>query len=59
MNSNTEPLPPRSELSAVVIENGRGADVCILYPQDASDEQLDSMWILAEGETYTSVDDIR
>jgi|AntDeeMetagen285_2_1112576.scaffolds.fasta_scaffold18031_2 hypothetical protein len=49
----------RSELGAVVIDNPRSANECVLYPLDATDEELETMWILAEDGDYTLLEDIQ
>ncbi|UHQ97930.1 hypothetical protein HYG81_18900 [Natrinema zhouii] len=59
MTSSSDTPSRKSELTAVVIENVNG-NACVLYPPDATDEQLETMWILADGEeTYTHAGEIR
>ena len=53
MISTGEEESGRSELSAVVIDNPNSANECVLYPSDATDEELETMWILAEEGDYS------
>lgn len=54
MTSSSDDPSRKNGLATVVIENANGANACVLYPPDATDEQLETMWILAdEEETYT------
>ena len=43
----------RSELSAIIIDNLGSTNECILYPSDATDAELETMWILAEEGDYS------
>ncbi len=58
MNQRFEKTGP-IEVAAVVAENTNSADVCVLYPADATDEQLETTWVRAEEADYTCVEDIR
>lgn len=42
-------------VSAVVISNRNTADECVLYSSDATDEELETMWIRAEEGDYTTL----
>lgn len=53
MSSTEEEDFGRSDLSAIVIENPHSADECVLYPSDATEEELKTVWIRAEGGDYT------
>lgn len=55
MTPTIEEASDRCELDAVVIENPRSANECVLYPSDATDGELETMWILAKGGDYTSL----
>ncbi|PCR90584.1 UPF0058 family protein [Natrinema ejinorense] len=58
MNSRFEKLSP-IEVNAVVTEDANSADVCILYPADTTDEQLETIWIRAEEGDYICVEDLQ
>ena len=45
--------PGWSGLSAVVIDNPGTVNECVLYPSAATDEELETMWILAEEGDYS------
>ena len=47
----------RSELDAVIIDHPHSANECVLYPSDATDDELETMWILATEGDYTSLVD--
>ena len=57
MRPTVEAVSGRSELSAVIIDNPSSANECVLYPSDATDEELETMWILAEEGDYTHLED--
>ena len=48
-----EGVSDRGELSAIIIDNLSSTNECILYPSDATDEELETMWILAEEGDYS------
>lgn len=58
MNSRFE-KPGPIDVDAVVAENANSADVCVLYPADATDEQLETIWVRAEEADYLCVADMR
>ena len=58
MNSRFEPLSP-IEVKAFVAENTNSANMCVLYPADATDEQLETIWVRAEEADYTCVAEMR
>ncbi|WP_152424863.1 DUF7511 domain-containing protein [Natronococcus jeotgali] len=45
-------ISSQSELIQVLIENSREADECILFPENATDDELHTMWVLAEEGSY-------
>ncbi|WP_425494334.1 DUF7511 domain-containing protein [Natronoglomus mannanivorans] len=49
----------RSELDAVVIDNPNSVTECVLYPSNATNEELETMWILAKEGDYTHLADSR
>ncbi|GAB7018498.1 DUF7511 domain-containing protein [Halostagnicola bangensis] len=53
MTFTGEGVSGRSELSAVIIDNPSSANECVLYPSDATDEERETMWILAEEGDYS------
>lgn len=40
------------ELNQVVIENSRTEDECILFPAKATDDELQTKWLLAKEGSY-------
>ena len=48
-----EGVSDRSELSAIVIDNLSSTNECILYPSDATDAELETMWIVAQEGDYS------
>ncbi|RQG93090.1 hypothetical protein EA462_02485 [Natrarchaeobius halalkaliphilus] len=49
----------QSSISAVVIENPYSANECVLYPSNATDEKLETMWVLAKDGDYTCLEDMQ
>lgn len=48
-----------SELNQVVIENSREPDECILFPETATDDELQTTWILAKEGSYLHPKDVK
>lgn len=59
MTSRFEKPTKKSELNGVVIENPNTPNVCVLYPAEVTDEQLETMWIRAEEGDYACVENNR
>lgn len=57
MTSSSEEASGRSRVSTVVIENSNSPDECVLYPSDATDEELETVWIVAEEGNYVRLAD--
>ena len=57
MTPTVEGVSGRSELSAVVIDNPSSANECVLYPSNATDKELETMWILAKEGDYIPLED--
>ncbi|WP_425499098.1 DUF7511 domain-containing protein [Natronosalvus amylolyticus] len=57
MTPTVEGASGRCELSIVVIDNPNSANECVLYPSNATDKELEKMWILAEEGDYTHLED--
>jgi hypothetical protein len=51
-NDTSDDISCQSELLQVLIENSREADECILFPEKATDDELQTMWVLAEEGSY-------
>ena len=49
----------RCELDAVIIRDPSSVTECVLYPPDATDDELETMWILAEEGDYTPLAESR
>ncbi|MDG5821599.1 hypothetical protein [Natronococcus sp. A-GB7] len=45
-------ISSRFELLQVLIENSQEADECVLFPENATDEELQTMWVRAEEGSY-------
>ncbi|WP_449271947.1 DUF7511 domain-containing protein [Haloterrigena gelatinilytica] len=50
-------ISDRSELVHVVVENLRKADECILFPGDATEDELQGKWIRAKEGAYVHSED--
>lgn len=59
MRSYFDSLVEGEELCVVIVENANSPNVCILYPSDVTDEQLEKKWVRAEEGDYTRVADVR
>lgn len=59
MPPSIQDLPVRSELFGIVIDNGLALNECILYPPNATDEELETRWIQAMEGNYVRLDDVR
>ena len=59
MTHTTKEASDRCELAAVIIDNPNCLNECILYPSNATDNELETMWILAKGSDYSPLADIR
>ena len=57
MTPTIEEASDRCELDAVVIDNPSSANECVLYPSDATNDELETMWILATKGDYTPLTD--
>ncbi|WP_449289384.1 DUF7511 domain-containing protein [Natrinema versiforme] len=57
MTPTIEGASGRGELNAVVIGNPSSVDECLFYPSVATDEELETMWILAKEGDYTPLKD--
>lgn len=57
MTPTIESASDRCELDAVVIDNPSSVNECVLYPADATDDELETMWIHAEEGDYTPLAD--
>lgn len=55
----TEPDDPTVELDHVTIELDSAPDECAIFPRDASDEQLLTCWITAQGGSFVDLESIR
>jgi hypothetical protein len=49
----------QSKLIQVLIENSREADECVLFPEDATDDDLQTMWVLAKEGSYIHPKDVQ
>ena len=59
VTSTDEGASGQAELSVVVIDNPHSANECILYPSDATDEELETMWVRAKEGDYTSLENFQ
>ncbi|WP_425607428.1 DUF7511 domain-containing protein [Halomontanus rarus] len=57
MTFTVEGASGRSELNTVIIDNPNSANECVLYPLDATDEELETMWIFAKEGDYIHLED--
>lgn len=48
-----------TELDHVAIENDDAPDECAIFPREASDEKLDSTWIVAYDDGFVSLESMR
>jgi len=46
-------------VSDVVIKDPNSVDMCVLYPSDATDEELETIWVCAEEGDYIAINDTR
>ena len=47
------------ELDHVTVENEDAPDECAIFPREASEEQLDTQWIVALEDGFVSLDSMR
>ncbi|WP_339104696.1 hypothetical protein [Haloterrigena salinisoli] len=48
-----------TELDHVTIENDDAPDECAIFPREASDEKLDSAWIVAYDDGFVPLESMR
>jgi hypothetical protein len=58
-NNISNDISSQSELLQVLIENSREADECVLFPENATDDELQTMWVLAEEGSYIHPKDVQ
>ncbi|WP_152424862.1 DUF7511 domain-containing protein [Natronococcus jeotgali] len=51
-NDTSNDISSQFELIQVLIENSQEADKCILFPENATDDELQTMWVLAKEDSY-------
>lgn len=59
MTPNSEGVPGENRISSVMITNIHSADEYVLYPSDATDEELQTMWVRATVGDYTYLKDMQ
>ncbi|WP_425498574.1 DUF7511 domain-containing protein [Natrinema salinisoli] len=59
MSASFEDASTQRRVSTVVIENPNSPNECVLYPSDATDEELETTWVPAEEGDYTRLLDRR
>ncbi|MDF9747630.1 DUF7511 domain-containing protein [Natrinema salsiterrestre] len=59
MSPSFDDASTQRRVSTVVIENPNSPDECVLYPADATDEELETTWVTAEEGDYVRPADRR
>lgn len=59
MPTPSDKLTERGELNVVLTDNPHSTSECIFHPAEATDKELEKMWIRATEDGYTSLLEVR
>jgi len=58
-NATPSDISSQIELIYVLVETQQRVDECVLFPQDATEDELHEMWIRAKQDSYVHPHDAR
>lgn len=59
MSTSSDKLAEHGELNVVLTDNPHSTSECIFHPAEATDKELETMWIRAVNDGYTALWEMR